>query len=347
MEDKKTFGEYITQKRKEAGLTQKSFADHLFVTESAVSKWERGLSYPDITLIRDICETLSISEHELLTASEDTQTRNYEKLAKKYIRLITGYKYIFYLLYGISLPICFICNIATEHTLSWFFIVLTAEMVGASLTLLPVLTNKKRGFYTLGGFTLSFILLLLMCNIYTNGDWFFVAAVSVVFGMTVLFLPIIVNHIWLPKILANQKTLLCFTVDTVLLVFLLFVCGLNERNGWFLNTALPITGFCMTLPWAMMLIIRYAKVNWSFKTASCLATAGVYYYYIDGVLNMILGTDFYKFGFQYNLLNWSAQNIDGNINAIFFFTLIGMAVLFAIAGIIITIRDSKAATINS
>ena len=39
MNDKKTFGEFIIQKRKEAGLTQKSFAEKLFVTESAVSKW--------------------------------------------------------------------------------------------------------------------------------------------------------------------------------------------------------------------------------------------------------------------------------------------------------------------
>lgn len=86
MEDKKTFGEYILLKRKESGLTQKSFAEKLFVTESAVSKWERGISYPDITLIKDSCEILQITERELLTASEDTQSRSYEKLAKKYIK---------------------------------------------------------------------------------------------------------------------------------------------------------------------------------------------------------------------------------------------------------------------
>ena len=63
MENKKTFGEYICRRRKELGLTQKEFAQRLFVTESAVSKWERGLSYPDVTLLRDICAILEISEH--------------------------------------------------------------------------------------------------------------------------------------------------------------------------------------------------------------------------------------------------------------------------------------------
>ena len=44
MESKKRFGEYICRRRKELGLTQREFADKLYVTESAVSKWERGVS---------------------------------------------------------------------------------------------------------------------------------------------------------------------------------------------------------------------------------------------------------------------------------------------------------------
>ena len=43
-DEKKSFGEYIRRKRLEAGLTQKELAGQLFVTESTVSKWERGVS---------------------------------------------------------------------------------------------------------------------------------------------------------------------------------------------------------------------------------------------------------------------------------------------------------------
>ena len=50
MEDntKKSFGEFITQRRKALGMTQREFADKLFVTDSAVSKWERGVALPEL-----------------------------------------------------------------------------------------------------------------------------------------------------------------------------------------------------------------------------------------------------------------------------------------------------------
>lgn len=45
MENKKTFGAYILKRRRELGMTQRELAERLYVTESAVSKWERGVSH--------------------------------------------------------------------------------------------------------------------------------------------------------------------------------------------------------------------------------------------------------------------------------------------------------------
>ena len=93
MKDKITFGNFIRSKRKESGLSQKELAEKLYVTESAVSKWERGISYPDITMISGICEALNISEHELCTASEDENQRKIERMAEKYKK----FNYILYI----------------------------------------------------------------------------------------------------------------------------------------------------------------------------------------------------------------------------------------------------------
>lgn len=65
MDPKKT-GNLISKTRKEKGLTQKDLASRLHVTDKAVSKWERGLSLPDISLLIPISEVLDISIYELL-----------------------------------------------------------------------------------------------------------------------------------------------------------------------------------------------------------------------------------------------------------------------------------------
>lgn len=62
----KQFGAFIAQMRKERGLTQKELAEKLFISDKAVSKWERGLSLPDISLLQPLAEELSVTVTELL-----------------------------------------------------------------------------------------------------------------------------------------------------------------------------------------------------------------------------------------------------------------------------------------
>ena len=142
MESKKTFGEYIRERRKELGMTQKEFAEKLYVTESAVSKWERGMSYPDITLLLDICAALDVTEHELLTASVDTQKRAAERMAEKYQRLTRGFCIFMCIIFGGVLFGFGIAAIAS-HDL-WFLPIAAASvMIAASLTLLPFLLARR------------------------------------------------------------------------------------------------------------------------------------------------------------------------------------------------------------
>ena len=77
--DKERTGQLITELRKEKGLTQKQLAEALNVTDKAVSKWERGLSFPDISMLEPISQTLDISIMELLAGErkgeDETLTR--------------------------------------------------------------------------------------------------------------------------------------------------------------------------------------------------------------------------------------------------------------------------------
>jgi len=246
MENKKTFGAYILRRRKELGMTQKEFAGKLFVTESAVSKWERGLSYPDITLLTTICSVLDITEHELLTGSEDTGRRTSETLAAKYLRLTRNYRISQYILYGLVLLGCAIGNLASAHTLDWFLIVVAGVMMAASLTLVPALAalSLKLGGYkksiAFGCFLVSLELLLLICCIYTGGDWFVVAGTAVLFGLSLVALPFIPASLPLPACMAKRKVSVYLVTETVLLLVLLLVCCIYTGGDWFVTAAVSV-----------------------------------------------------------------------------------------------------------
>lgn len=76
-----------------------------------------------MTLVTSLCEILHVSEHELLTASDDMHQREIEEQSRGYLRILKGYTWITYICYLAVLIPCFIGNLVTEHRLSWFFIV--------------------------------------------------------------------------------------------------------------------------------------------------------------------------------------------------------------------------------
>ncbi len=60
------FGQFVSRIRKEKNLTQKELAEQLYVTDKTVSKWERGLSMPNVALLIPIAEVLGVTVTELL-----------------------------------------------------------------------------------------------------------------------------------------------------------------------------------------------------------------------------------------------------------------------------------------
>lgn len=339
MEGKITFGRFVGQKRKEQGLTQKELAEKLFITESAVSKWERGVSYPDITLVPMLCEALQVTEHELITASDDISQRELEHQAKKFRTIVKTYSWTFYVLYGAALLVCFICNLAIGHTLSWFWVVLASIAMAFSLTSVPVLANKNRGLCTLGAFYLSLNLLLIVCRILYGGNWLIITMISILFGFVVVFLPYALSHIQLPRPLSNHKALLCVASDTLLLFALVTASALaSGAGGQALMRAYLITAFSALLPWCYLIIIRYLAIDGFFKVALCLVAGGVFEFFCNGAINAILaGAPFVMP--VVNLRNWrSDPAINGNIMLIILLALAALALLFTACGVIRTLH---------
>ena len=72
-------GKFISKLRKEKKLTQEQLAEKMSVSTNAVSKWERGLSFPDVSLYKKICNELDISIEELINGEKDNSEKAKEK----------------------------------------------------------------------------------------------------------------------------------------------------------------------------------------------------------------------------------------------------------------------------
>ena len=71
-------GKFIADRRKKKNITQEQLAEKLYITDRAVSKWERGLSLPDADKMLDLCNILDINVNELLNG-EKINMKDYDK----------------------------------------------------------------------------------------------------------------------------------------------------------------------------------------------------------------------------------------------------------------------------
>lgn len=150
-------GKFICEQRRNKHLTQKELADQLGVTDKAVSKWERGLSYPDISLLCTLSDILGITTGQLLNGEKsqdsspevesiiettlhyaDTATKSKSKDLRKMCAVI------YTVLSLIGIITCTICNFAVSGGLTWALYPISSILYGWAL-IFPLLYCNKKG----------------------------------------------------------------------------------------------------------------------------------------------------------------------------------------------------------
>ena len=91
---KQSFGAMIAAMRKEQGMTQLELAEKMGVTDKAVSKWERDLSFPDVDSIPRLAEIFDVTVDELMQVKSDSKengkVKRISEVVLKVIALATG-----------------------------------------------------------------------------------------------------------------------------------------------------------------------------------------------------------------------------------------------------------------
>lgn len=214
-------------------------------------------------------------------------------------------------IFMIPILVCLIVNLAAGTGLTWFFIVLASLLVAASLTVVPLMVPADRFLWTLGTFSVSLIMLLGVCCIYTGGRWFFVAGFSSLFGIGMVFLPFAVRSRPLSGILKNQKALTVMTADTVLYVLMMLSIGLYTKSPDFFRISAAISLPMLAFAWVLFAIIRYAGKNGWIKAGLCTTFSGVFIFSADYLINRLLGSAVQLPTFSPFI--WNFSTVDGNV----------------------------------
>ena len=86
-----TVGAFIRQERKKQSLTQKDLGEAVGVSDKAVSKWERGLSFPDITLLSALADVLDVSIVELIQGERFQEDKVDVNSIKEVVNMTVSY----------------------------------------------------------------------------------------------------------------------------------------------------------------------------------------------------------------------------------------------------------------
>lgn len=193
-------GHFISELRKSQQMTQKDLAARLNITDKAVSKWERGISCPDISLLSSLAEILGVTTGELLNGEKsdsasgvvdesiDNALLYADKSARHKFNSLQNICFIaFSFLLFVGILVCAICDLAISAAFTWSLIPISS-IIFAWLILSPVI---KRGAEGILGSMLALSILMIpylyvLDHILKAGDLFLpigvrISVISVVF----------------------------------------------------------------------------------------------------------------------------------------------------------------------
>lgn len=155
------FGEKLCELRKSKGLTQEELSKDLYVSRTAISKWESGRGYPSIDSIKEISKYFSVSIDELLSGEKIISIAEKENKSniKNICDLLFGISDILYFMlmvlpiysnpvgehiYAVNLFI-YLQKVSFNHMLFWvlFSVLMAAGIVKVTLSCLKIIKGQK------------------------------------------------------------------------------------------------------------------------------------------------------------------------------------------------------------
>ena len=163
-------------------------------------------------------------------------------------------------LFMIPILVCLIVNIATGAGLTWFFIVLAALGVAASLIVVPLTGTEDKALWMFCAFCASLQVLLAVVCLYSRGSWFWIASSASLFGLAVIFLPFVIRAKPVRQLIGNSsRPMIVLGLDAILFVHMMNM--ISARSGPTLVNLLFAAGVIAGIAMIILEVIRKRGEN--------------------------------------------------------------------------------------
>lgn len=219
----------------------------------------------------------------------------------------------------IPIIIMLIVTMAGGASIGTTLVLIASMLLVAGLTVVPLISKTKKLSKAIVVSTIGLLLVILFAQMffYQNGVLYFLeTAFSVIFGLSILFFPVVVKQLDLPEAFADKKGLITMSWDTIwfYLMMMTFAIGFPDAT----KDLFLVGTFGILLPWVIFLIARYLKFNRFVKTGAIMVAIDIWL--IAGVL--------------LNFVTIEVGNNPGLVSKIIYIGLAIGGILFAIIGLL-------------
>ncbi len=197
------FNEKLQELRKNKGLTQEELAENLFVSRTAVSKWESGRGYPSIDSLKEIANYFSVTIDELLSGekiisiAEKENKSNIQRICDLLFGIVDVFSFMLIILplypnpingyiYSVNL---FSYTETSAFNLFVYWIMFTALIISGAIKVILTQTRVEKGQKLLTVISMGLSILTVLFLAMTRDDY----------AITVAFLLLIIKGILLLK----------------------------------------------------------------------------------------------------------------------------------------------------
>lgn len=181
-----------------------------------------------------------LKKQEIETDLRNETSQVITSQAKQFKRRSTTVGSVISGIFMVPILVCLIVNLTSGAALDWFFVVLGALAVAASLIVVPIIAPRDKLFWTFCAFCVSLIALLSVCCWYSHGNWFFTAASASLFGLSVVGLPFVLRAGPVRPLIGNfSRPLIVAAVDVILFANMMNMITMRSK-GFFHTAAIAL-----------------------------------------------------------------------------------------------------------